>query len=70
MGYFLNIKSLNIFSLNSLGKLPCVVCTYSKAKKSWHLWADHEVSSTMPNFHLRAVFFEMESNIEYDLESE
>ena len=36
---------------------------YSKTKTKWHLWAGHEVSSTMPNFYLRAVFFVMESNI-------
>ena len=42
---------------------------YSKTKTSWHLWAEHEASSTMPNFHLRAVFFVMESNIAYNLES-
>ena len=40
-----------------------------KKKKSWHLWAEHEASSTMPNFHLRAVFIVMESNIAYNLES-
>ena len=34
---------------------------YSKYKTSWHLWAEHEASLTMPNFHLRAVFFVMES---------
>ena len=42
---------------------------YSKTKTSWHLWAEHEVSSTMPIFHLRAVFFVMESNIAYNLKS-
>ena len=42
---------------------------YSKTKASWHLWAEHEASSTMPNFHLRAVFFVMESNIAYNLVS-
>ena len=42
---------------------------YSKNKTSWHLWAKHEVSSTVPNFHLRAVFFVMESNFAYNLES-
>ena len=30
---------------------------YSKTKTSWHLWAEHEASLTMPNFYLRAVFF-------------
>ena len=43
---------------------------YSKTKTSWHLWAEHEASLTRPNFHLRAVFFVMESNIAYNLESE
>ena len=42
---------------------------YSKTKTSWHFWSENEVSSTMPNFHLRAVFFVMESNIAYNLES-
>ena len=42
---------------------------YSKTKTSWHLWAEHEASSTMPNFHLRGVFFVMESNIAYSIES-
>ena len=42
---------------------------YSKNKTSWQLWAAHEASSTMPNFHLRAVFFVMESNIAYNLEN-
>ena len=42
---------------------------YSKAKTSWHLWAEHEAPYTIPNFHLRAVFFAMESNISYNLES-
>ena len=41
---------------------------YSKTKTSWHLWAEPEISSTMPNFHLRAVFFVMESNIAFNLE--
>ena len=48
-----------------LGYIP----NYSKIKTSWHLWAEYEASSTMPNFHLRAVFFVMESNIAYYLES-
>ena len=43
---------------------------YSKTKTSWHLWAEHESSSTMPNFNLRAIFFVMKSNIAYNLESE
>ena len=43
--------------------------TTVKTKAIWHLWAEHEVSFTMPNFHLRAVFFVMESNIAYNLES-
>ena len=47
-----------------------MVVHYSKKKKNWHLWAVHEASYTMPNFHLRAVFFVMESNIAYNLESE
>ena len=42
---------------------------YSKNKTSWHLWAEHEASFTMLNYHLRAVFFVMESNIAYNLES-
>ena len=36
---------------------------YSKTKKSWQLWADHEPSYTMPNFYIRAVFFVMGSII-------
>ena len=36
---------------------------YSKTKTSWHLWAEHEPSFTMPNFHIRAVFFVMDSII-------
>ena len=42
---------------------------YSKTKTSWQLWAEHEALSAVPNFHLRAVFFVMESNIAYNLES-
>ena len=42
---------------------------YSKTKTSSHLWAEHEVSSKMPNFHLHAVFFVMESNIAYNFEN-
>ena len=42
---------------------------YIKTKTNWHLWAAHEISSTMPNFHLRAVLFVMQSNISYNLES-
>ena len=34
-----------------------------------YLWAEHEASSTMPNFSLHAVFFVIESNIAYNLES-
>ena len=41
----------------------------SKSKTSWHLWAGLEASLTMPNFHLRAVFFMMQSNIAYNFES-
>ena len=45
---------------------------YSKTRTSRHLWAAYKVSSTLPNFHLSAVFFVMESNIAlfaYNLES-
>ena len=59
-----------------IGKKPWVIelqgkkrDSYSKTKTSWHLWAEHDLSSTMPNFHLRAVFFVMESNIAYNLKS-
>ena len=33
---------------------------YSKTKTNWQLWAELEPSSTMPNFHIRAVFFVMD----------
>ena len=40
---------------------------YSKNKTSWPLWAEHGASSEVPNFHLRSVFFVMQSNITYNL---
>ena len=55
--------------LNFNSAYSSTIADYSKTKTSWHLWAEHEVSSTLPNFHLRAVFFVMESIIAYNLES-
>ena len=34
-----------------------------KKKKNWQMWAELEESSTMPNFHLCAVYFVMDSII-------
>ena len=36
--------------------------SYSKTK-NWQLWAELKPSSTMPNFHIRAVFFVRDSII-------
>ena len=65
-------KKIPFYNANLLEKfLRCFVkYNYSKTKTSWHLWEEHEASLTMPNFHLRAVFFVMESNIAYNLEIE
>ena len=37
--------------------------SYSKTKTNWQFRAELKPSSTMPNFHIRAVFFVMESTI-------
>ena len=36
---------------------------YSKTKTNWQLWAELKPSSTMPNFHIPAVFFVIDSII-------
>ena len=62
---------------NVLYKRSNSINNYSKTKTNWQLWAGHwqlwaghwqlraelKPSSTMPNFHIRAVFFVMDSII-------